>query len=378
MPQSTAPCDPARLAAHTRAGAALARLDDHRLADLVSRAPALGTGIGGRAATLEVAGVRVFVKRVPLTDLERRPEHVRSTANLFGLPPHYQYGIGSSGFGAWREVAAHLTTTAWVLSGAYEGFPLLHHWRVLPDGPPTGLVDFLGGIDGAVAHWEGSPAVRRRLEAVAGARASLVLFLEFVPHTLADRLAADAVSRTWAERELLRGTAFMSGRGFVHFDAHFANLLTDGRRLYFADLGLALDSRFELTAAEREFHAEHLVYDRSHSLTHLLRHHVLDRVRGGRDLGAFLRAWTEGRRPDDVPADLAGIVDRHAATALIFDAFAHRLLTRGRRTPFPGAALRRSLSAPGADTDPGPDTDPEPDTEPGPRPDQGPSTSSTR
>lgn len=126
----------------------------------------LGSGIGGRRAEMEVAGVPVFVKRVPLTDVELRPEHVRSTANLFELPLFYQYGVGSAGFGAWRELAAHLMTTAWVLRNEYAGFPLLYHWRVLPDRPPVDFADEFGGIAGAVAHWEGSPAVRRRLEAV--------------------------------------------------------------------------------------------------------------------------------------------------------------------------------------------------------------------
>jgi len=46
------------------------------------------------------AGAPVFVKRIPLTHLERRPEHAGSTANLFGLPVCYQYGVGSTGFGA--------------------------------------------------------------------------------------------------------------------------------------------------------------------------------------------------------------------------------------------------------------------------------------
>lgn len=41
----------------------------------------------------------MFVKRVPLTDLERRPENVRSTANLFELPLFCHYGIGGPGFG---------------------------------------------------------------------------------------------------------------------------------------------------------------------------------------------------------------------------------------------------------------------------------------
>jgi hypothetical protein len=70
---------------------------------------------------LEVAGTPVFVRRVPLTDLERRPENVRSTANLFALPVFCQYGLGGPGFGAWRELAVHTMTTNWVLTGEYEG-----------------------------------------------------------------------------------------------------------------------------------------------------------------------------------------------------------------------------------------------------------------
>ena len=31
----------------------------------------------------------------------------------------------------------------------------------------------------------------------------------------------------------------MNTHGLVHFDAHFGNVLTDGRRLFVADFGLA-------------------------------------------------------------------------------------------------------------------------------------------
>lgn len=100
------------------------------------------------------------MKRVPLTDLERRPEHIRSTANLFGLPLSCQYGVGavgSPGFGAWRELAVHTMTTNWALAGEYDGFPLLHHWRVVPHSTP--LPEELADIDRAVAHWGGDPGV---------------------------------------------------------------------------------------------------------------------------------------------------------------------------------------------------------------------------
>ncbi|MDT0346164.1 BUD32 family EKC/KEOPS complex subunit [Streptomyces litchfieldiae] len=302
-----------RRAAFGAVATELSLLSDRRLADAVASATALGSGIGGRAAELEIAGTPVFAKRVPLTDLELRPEHARSTANLFGLPLFYQYGIGSSGFGAWRELAAHTMATHWVLTGACADFPLLYHWRILPDSPPAGFTDVFGGIDGAVAHWEGSPAVRTRLEAIARASFSLVLFLEHVPWTLADWLADHpGAASSWVGESLLRGTAFMNSRGLVHFDAHFRNVLTDGRRLYFSDFGLALSSAFDLSPAEAAFHARHRVYDPCYVVNHLRRHHL---------------PHTPG--PD------------HPTT--ILGTFHRRLLDESKRTPFPAEEIEKAL-----------------------------------
>jgi hypothetical protein len=70
--------------------------------------PVISSGIGGTAALLDIEGTPVFVKRVPLTDPERRPENVMSTANPFRLPTCCHYGVGSAGGGGWREVAADL------------------------------------------------------------------------------------------------------------------------------------------------------------------------------------------------------------------------------------------------------------------------------
>jgi len=107
---------------------------------------------------------------------------------------------------------------------------------------------------------------------------------------------------------LAHGTAFMSSEGFVHFDAHFANILTDGRLIYFADLGLALSSQFDLSAEETEFLASHRAYDHCYTASHLLGHHLLDKVRDKMEYQVFLRDWIAGRRPASVPPELA--VDR--------------------------------------------------------------------
>ena len=183
----------ARLARYSEVSSSLALLSDRQLGRLVNDAGSPGAGIGGTSAVVDVAGVPVFVKRVPLTDLERRPGSVMSTANLFGLPVFCQYGVGSPGFGAWRELAANAVTTSWVLARRTEAFPLMYHWRVLPGA--AALADELADLEGAVDYWGGSPAVRGRISALAGASASVVLFLEYIPQVL----------RGWVGAQLGRG-----------------------------------------------------------------------------------------------------------------------------------------------------------------------------
>ncbi|MFJ7904118.1 protein kinase family protein [Streptomyces sp. NPDC096198] len=341
----------ARLATYGTVATRLSLLSDRRLGEMVAAAVPLGSGVGGRSSELDVDGTRAFVKRVPLTDRELLPENARSTANIFGLPMFYQYGVGSAGFGAWRELAVHVMTTNWVLGKEYEGFPLMYHWRILPDSPPEGFADEFGGIEGAVAHWEGSSAVRERLEAIGRSSSSLVLCLEHVPQTLGNWLhdyrsaaseGGEGSPYPWVEEALARGTAFMSSHGLVHFDAHFANVLTDGQLLYFADFGLALSSGFELSPTEAEFLSAHLAYDRTYTASHLLRHHLPDGLRGDKEYGAFLGEWIAGRRPDGVPREIAGIIDRHSRAAVVMDEFARRLLTETKRTPFPTAEIERA------------------------------------
>jgi hypothetical protein len=257
----------ARLARYSEVSSSLALLSDRKLGRLVDEASSTGSGLGGTSAVVEVAGVPVFVKRVPLTDSERRPGSVMSTANLFGLPVFCQYGVGGPGFGAWRELAANAVTTGWVLARRTEAFPLMYHWRVLPGA--AALAEELADVEGAVAYWGGSPAVRERISALAGASASVVLFAEYIPQVLRAWLGgqldrgqeAVASACTMLERSLRAGLAFMNRNGLLHFDAHFGNILTDGQRLYFADLGLATSPRFDLSAAESDFVGRNLSHD---------------------------------------------------------------------------------------------------------------------
>ena len=140
-----------RLERYAAVAESLALLSDRRLRDLLDGSAVVGTGIGGTTSVVHVDGTPVFVKQVPLTDLERRPEHVMSTANLFDLPLGCQYGVGSPSFGVWRELAALVTTSSWVLAGRTAAFPLLYHWRVLDDCH-LALSDELADVETAVAR----------------------------------------------------------------------------------------------------------------------------------------------------------------------------------------------------------------------------------
>lgn len=343
------PLPRSRLGAYGAVSTALALCGDRRLRELVDGGEAVGAGIGGRTVLLDIGGTPVFVKQVRLTDLERRRENLHSTANMFALPVHCQYGYGTPGFGAWRELAAHTMTTNWVIAGEHQGFPLMYHWRVLP-GPAQPLPDELADVDRAVASWGGGPGVRRRIEELRDASASLMLFLEYVPRNLHDwlrgRVAAggDVAERALAlvERELAAGTSFMNARGLLHFDAHFENILTDGRRLYFADFGLALSSRFELARDEAEFFARHHAYDRSYTATHLVNWLVVELFGYAPDeRQAYVRALAEGGPTGSVPPAVAALLTRHASVAAVMGDFSRAFRAGRRTTPFPAEAIRR-------------------------------------
>ncbi|HEY3502090.1 MAG TPA: serine/threonine protein phosphatase [Actinocatenispora sp.] len=350
----------ARLARYGEVSTALAMLGDHQLGRLVDDAQALGSGVGGASAVLDIAGTPVFVKRIPLTDLERRPENVRSTANMFGLPTFCHYGVvayGAPGHGAWRELAANTMTTNWVLAQRTGSFPLMYHWRVLPGAAP--LAEEHADVDRVVAYWGGSAGVRRRLDALAQASASVVLFLEHVPQTLnawlASQLAAgaDAVGAACAmvERRLRADVAVMNANGLLHFDAHFRNVLTDGHRLYVADLGLAASPHFDLSTDERDFLARNANHDAGYAVRELLNWMVTNVVgTGAPDTGGpvehhdYIRRCASGAQPVGVPGQVAELISRHAPVAAIMNDFYWDVFGVSRATPYPARQIERALA----------------------------------
>ena len=216
------------------------------------------SGRRGNTCTVDVAGESVFVKLIPLTDLER--DRPYSTRNHYRLPTYYQYGVGSAGFGAWRELVTHVTTTNWVLEEAIATFPLTYHFRVVRR--PHLTEPFIEkGLDEYVRYWNSSKNIGRYMgERASGSHAALI-FLEHLPHSMWDWLAAHPEDTDRLARQLCDTVTFLRGNGVVHFDAHFNNAMTDGEYAYLADYGLVLDSRFDLTTRERAFLGRHTDFD---------------------------------------------------------------------------------------------------------------------
>ncbi|WP_216896508.1 protein kinase family protein [Nocardia alni] len=342
----------ARLSAYSAVSTSLALRSDRELRELVDTAVPLGSGIGGTSALLEVDGTSVFVKRLALTDLERQPDNVRSTANLFGLPVFCHPGLGvpgGPGWGAWRELAVHSMTTNWVLAQDHEGFPLMYHWRVLPR-TGSALPEELADVENVIAYWEGVPQVRRRIEAVRDSTTCVALFLEYIPQNLHDwldiQVKADDETAVWAcamvTKELEAAISFMNARGLLHFDGHFQNILTDGERLFFTDFGLAISSRFDLSKEEIDFFAEHQTYDRSYTLTHLVQWLVVALYGYKHDERIeFIRACARGEPPTGIPPQIAAILTRHASVAAVMTDYYREFRFESRQTPYPLEAIRR-------------------------------------
>ncbi|WP_327312855.1 hypothetical protein [Streptomyces sp. NBC_01235] len=174
------------------------------------------------------------------------------------------------------------------------------------------------------------------------------MFLEYIPSTLHDWLGArlrthgaDAACAL-VERELTALTGFLRDRQLLHFDAHFRNVLTDGRRLYLADHGLALAAGFDLTPPEQAFLDRHRDYDRAYLVkwlvTDLYRHR-------GEERAACVRACAQGLRPQGIPDGAAALVVRHAPVAEVMEGFERRFREESRSAPFPAETLRRVSSS---------------------------------
>jgi len=313
----------ARRSRHERLSARLAAMSDAELSALLAEAgPWRAHMFGSQSKTVDLDGELIFAKQVAVSEVELAAEG--STANLFGLPGCYQYGVGSAGFGAWRELEAYRKAHDWALSGACPYFPLMHHVRRGFRTPGELAERQRAWLAQAPQYWGGSEAIGRRIAASQLAETGLVLFLEYVPDTLETRLqAAGAVRDTFldkAHEQLTSATRFMNDQGMLHFDLHAQNLLADDNQIYVADFGLALCADFDLSAEERAFFEAHRQFDRAYVAWE------------------FTRWAEEGASPH-----LRARLEAEAPAAAVFTRFFDALTQVSRQTPFPAAELEAAF-----------------------------------
>jgi|HubBroStandDraft_4_1064222.scaffolds.fasta_scaffold117775_2 hypothetical protein len=294
----------------------------HHLADMTDEAllasvtaGTLPTGLGV-SSTTTIGVEKVFVKRLPLTDVEAA--HPYSTRNHFELPTFYSYGVGSAGFGAWRELAALQAVSD------VSGLPVHLHHRVMPRSSPP---QSLGWSEEAyVRYWGGSPSVGRYLQARNSATQELwIVLLEHAGSRADLWLAENPEDVNDVLDQVFDSITEMRARHMVHFDAHWGNVICDGAHCRLVDFGLAMSADMELTNVEQIFLNRHLHYDYGVMLGYLglmlavtlgeepssrmLRHHLVE-------LGAL-----EGRCP---PALLCAI-DRYRHPILYMVEFFERI-----------------------------------------------------
>jgi hypothetical protein len=208
------------------------------------------TGLGA-TSTFSLGIDEVFVKRLPLTEIEAA--HPYSTRNHFELPTVYSYGFGSAGCGAWRELAA-----LQAVSGV-SGFPVQLHHRVMPRSSPPQPLPW--SEEDYVEYWGGSSAVGDYLRARNSATQELWIVLEHVGSRADLWLTENPEGVTDFLGQVFDAISELRSHDMVHFDAHWANVMTDGVHCRLVDFGLAMSANMELSETERTFLSGHLHYD---------------------------------------------------------------------------------------------------------------------
>lgn len=242
----------------------LAQLDNSQLQALLSNSDF--SSACEQKCTISLGQFQIFVKRIPITNTEYK--NLFSTQNLYGLPTYFNYGIGSAGLGAFRELITHFKTTHWVLEEEISSFPLLFHYRILPLSKQSKQVD-LEKIKHFVEYWGNCRNIEAYMLDRAEATQQIVLFLEYVPYTLSNWLQENLSEFQNPMDSLCKTITFLREKGIIHFDAHFENVLTDGEQTYLTDFGLVLDQSFALSVEEYAFFKQNTVYDYGEILLNL-------------------------------------------------------------------------------------------------------------
>jgi hypothetical protein len=110
-------------------------------------------------------------------------------------------------------------------------------------------------------------------------------------------------------------------------------------RIHLSDFGLATSTQFDLSAAERDFTAQHVTHDAGYAAMRLVNWLVTDAcgVPSGGSVAhdEYVRQCAARRVPDDVPPTVAAILMRYAPAAAKMNAFYGRLFHGDLHAEYP-------------------------------------------
>lgn len=223
----------------------------------------------GKNVIVTINNQKVFIKKIPLTKLEY--DNQFDTANLYNLPTFYNYGIGSAGINAYRELEMHIKTTNWVLNGDIENFPLMYHYRIIRNDTSLKHFKDKNEIEKYVKKWNNDKNIEKYIIARDNAEYEILLFIEYFQNILYEWLKPDAKQITYYISQIIKIVDFLKKNNIIHFDAHAANIVSDGEKIYLTDFGLVLDMNFNLTKEEERFFKNNNYYDYAMILSNIIR-----------------------------------------------------------------------------------------------------------
>jgi hypothetical protein len=312
-------------------------MTDDELLSIVGESTDQGWGAAGVAS---LGGAPVFLKRLPLTQVE--VDHPGSTKNRFRLPTYYSYGLGSAGFTSWRELAVHQATSGLL------GFPQLLHHRVMPRTARARELPW--SREQYVAYWRGSAAIGRFIEARDAAPSEIWIVTDHHPHVAHTWLLDNQHAIDELLAQIFSCIEQLHGLGIVHFDVHLRNVVGNGSAWRLTDFGLAMGEGFELTATERHFLERHRHYDHANLLVSLLYllADPLDRMPSLRRLAASIDAL------DDLPVQydpaIKAALRRYRGPILYMVDWWLRMRRPTKRSTYDDREMRELLRAAGVST----------------------------
>ena len=219
----------------------------------------VGQGYGINSI-IDVNDTKIFTKTIPVTKIDL--ENMYNTSNIHNLPTYYNYGVGSAGFGCWRELAFHIKASNWVVDNKCPNFPILYHYRIIENKTVATKFEKYKFNKRNFEYWNSNENIELYIKNRSNTNHFIVMCLEYFPLTLyKTNIIKENVY--WYQKQILTIISFLKKQEVIHFDAHLKNLVTDKKILILTDFGLVLDKSFSLSKQEISFFNRNTNYDKA-------------------------------------------------------------------------------------------------------------------